>query len=369
MKNDVEIGAISQEQMSRAAIFARNRFPMLDGIRGLAAIAVVLYHSFGGNYFINGALAVDLFFIMSGFVISHSYDGRLRERGQRKIFLKKRFVRLYPLLFIGSAGGLSFGLAQFFGSHPDTNSLIEILFSGFLSLLAIPYLFTGSINIFVFSFNPPLWSLFFEIFANVAYVFMSNCKRRSVLFFLIAGSLILVSFQDSLGGDTKQNFLLGFPRVTAGFFIGVCINIYLNQLRRTVSQVRSILVAALVVMIFIFPIKLEGAYYIPAMCFLSGIVCIGTNTRPSKFDGCWEFLGIISYPIYILQNLTLWVFMYLGKKFGISSELFIELMSFHLVALIVLSFLTVKFYESPMRNFLTKRLIASNYSYRTRAVI
>jgi peptidoglycan/LPS O-acetylase OafA/YrhL len=87
----------------------KSRFGTLDGLRGVAVMVVVLYHAgiiFGAWISRFGYLAVDLFFALSGFVLSHAYDNRFVGGMRVAEFLYLRVVRLYPLYFLGLVLGL-----------------------------------------------------------------------------------------------------------------------------------------------------------------------------------------------------------------------------------------------------------------------
>ncbi|MDA4698732.1 acyltransferase, partial [Enterobacter hormaechei] len=87
---------------------SKKHYEILDGLRGIAAIMVAMLHIleiFSGGYhtklMINhGYLAVDFFFLLSGFVIAHAYDDRWNKMtiGQ---FFKRRLIRLHPLIIAG----------------------------------------------------------------------------------------------------------------------------------------------------------------------------------------------------------------------------------------------------------------------------
>lgn len=92
------------------------RFTLLDGLRGVAAIAVVILHSISPldlekNYIPHAHLAVYFFFALSGFVIAHAYESRIQKIGPAK-FMVLRLIRLYPLLFVGITLGLLVSLAK-----------------------------------------------------------------------------------------------------------------------------------------------------------------------------------------------------------------------------------------------------------------
>ncbi len=96
-----------------AAAFAdtKQHYEILDGLRGVAAVTVVCFHLFEAfatshiDQRINhGYLAVDFFFILSGFVVGYAYDDRWQRMSAWE-FLKRRFIRLHPLVVLGALIG------------------------------------------------------------------------------------------------------------------------------------------------------------------------------------------------------------------------------------------------------------------------
>src|SRR5215217_2353622 len=103
---------MNETQLSPDILKTKQHFEILDGLRGLAAIAVVIFHfmewaysDFTKNFIAHGFLAVDFFFCLSGFVIGYAYDDRIGKMGVME-FLKSRFIRLHPLIVLGSVLGL-----------------------------------------------------------------------------------------------------------------------------------------------------------------------------------------------------------------------------------------------------------------------
>ena len=95
---------------AESAIETKPHYEILDGLRGVAAALVVAYHLFetysGGDHtrqIINhGYLAVDFFFVLSGFVIGYAYDDRWGKGMSAWTFLRRRLVRLHPMLVLGT---------------------------------------------------------------------------------------------------------------------------------------------------------------------------------------------------------------------------------------------------------------------------
>jgi peptidoglycan/LPS O-acetylase OafA/YrhL len=159
-----------------------HRFEALDGLRGFAALAVLLLHF--GNVSTpwlspHGALAVDFFFLLSGFVIASAYEVRL-QAGQISVvsFVKLRVIRLYPLIFVGAL----LGTAGYFRVY-DRQTLAIVLLTG-LALIPTP-LAPASESFNAIPANPPSWSLFIELWGNVLYALVARWLTNRVLLGLI----------------------------------------------------------------------------------------------------------------------------------------------------------------------------------------
>ena len=122
----------------------KQHFEILDGLRGIAALAVVTFHFMewayvnqSKNFIGHGFLAVDFFFCLSGFVIGYAYDDRIAKMGVVEFF-KSRIIRLHPLVVAGSVLGLPAFLLDPFGGHPELYSTDKIILTFFCSILLIP---------------------------------------------------------------------------------------------------------------------------------------------------------------------------------------------------------------------------------------
>ena len=197
----------------------KQHFEILDGLRGIAALAVVIFHfmewvftDFSKNFIAHGFLAVDFFFCLSGFVIGYAYDDRIRKMGIGA-FLKSRLIRLHPLVVLGSVLGLLAFLFDPFASPLAYDAgKLALLFVCSLFLIPLPLMEERAFNLF--GFNAPSWSLFWEYIANIFYAFVFyKVGRRSLatLTILAAISICIVSYRagNLLGGWSKDNFLDG----------------------------------------------------------------------------------------------------------------------------------------------------------------
>ncbi|HSU19545.1 MAG TPA: acyltransferase family protein, partial [Acidobacteriaceae bacterium] len=160
--------------MSNPFVLGTHKFETLDALRGIAALAVVEYHAtaLSAHAFRHGYLAVDFFFVLSGFVLSYAYGDRLAEGWSTASFMKARFIRLWPLNTLGLLLGLLLGVAH----HPLDAALLRTIL---LNLIFLPsrLLPHGS----WFPVNPVAWTLFFELFSNLFHVLFLRRARSGVL--------------------------------------------------------------------------------------------------------------------------------------------------------------------------------------------
>src|SRR3954467_15120146 len=135
---------MNKVNLSTDILRTKQHFEILDGLRGIAALAIVTFHfmewvysDYSKNFIGHGFLAVDFFFCLSGFVIGYAYDDRIKKMGITEFF-KSRFIRLHPLVIAGSVLGLLAFLFDPFGGHPELYSNSKVLLVFVCSLLLIP---------------------------------------------------------------------------------------------------------------------------------------------------------------------------------------------------------------------------------------
>jgi peptidoglycan/LPS O-acetylase OafA/YrhL len=224
---DTESGPALGADVIAAKKAGKPVFYTLDGMRGVAALLVVLRHTthfFGDFGFQESYLAVDIFFAMSGVVLANAYEQRLKTGLPARTFAWIRLVRLYPLYALGLALAV---LALAFGAdHEKANWLLWTLP---LAVFLLPDLlsFTGTST---FPLNGPSWSLFMELWVNIIYGrFVSALSLRNLLLImgfsavgLVAGEYL--SQRHNLDfGWTQKSFAFAFFRVGYSYFAGVLI--------------------------------------------------------------------------------------------------------------------------------------------------
>ena len=175
---------------------SKPRYEILDGLRGVAAMIVVAYHLFETysadpvHQILNhGYLAVDFFFVLSGFVIGYAYDDRWGKTLTLGGFFRRRLIRLHPMVVMGATIGLISFLLTGMERWDGTTSTLSMTFLAFIcSCLMIPALpgmpreVRG--NGEMFPFNGPCWSLFFEYLGNIIYAFIIRKLPTKILAFL-----------------------------------------------------------------------------------------------------------------------------------------------------------------------------------------
>nr|WP_275692911.1 acyltransferase [Burkholderia sp. Ax-1719] len=287
----------------------------MDGLRGFAAMIIVMYHCndwFSPVYIDSGYLVVDLFFVMSGFVIASAYDRKLAPGGiGAHRFMRLRLVRLYPLYLLGTLLGTAGLLLRM--PHSEWHLIVSALP---LALLMLPCPIAmqspdGTIPGFLYPLNEPSWSLFFELLANTVYAFCFRFLSTRVLLALVsAAALLLVakavrSDTGSInGGWARVNAYFGVVRVAYGFFLGVLL-FRLHSGRRRTSNVVAVGIVVLFLLIFLVPVPpaLEAVFTLSVVLFvIPALVWAGASFEPSRWvRAVLLFFGTASYSLYMLH--------------------------------------------------------------------
>ncbi len=284
----------------------KDRFHALDAVRGMAALAVLVYHLSGQKIFPGAWVAVDLFFVLSGFVIHHSYQNRL-ERGMGiGEFMTLRLIRLAPLYWLA----LVIGAFTFVLDKPDTRmaDLAEMTVRGALwipRLTDLPWPFNATpvaTEQRIFPLNGPSWSLFFELVVNVLFFYLgARWLKGHARWWLPAGLIALAVFTVVSGefnpGWGGHGALLGLLRVTTEFHVGVLIHQHRHRFSGFSSAQRCLCIG--VVFLGFLPyskyLAMANAMIVApvAIALAGGLILTGPWRR-------WAtLLGELSYPVYI----------------------------------------------------------------------
>jgi peptidoglycan/LPS O-acetylase OafA/YrhL len=325
-------------------------------MRGLAAILVMLYHYYlespapplwAGAYLSGTFVAVDFFFILSGFVICHAYGERLLGGISPAEYLARRIARLFPMMAFGLFLGLTALYCLSVCGHANYMSR-DIVIATIGNVVFIPFLSSKGAGP-VFPSDGPLWSIFFELLASVAFIGLIRTKRRTLVKMWAAslGWLVVMAFiVGSVKGDycfhvnlgwTAKTFVGGFPRVFYGFTCGMLLYQLrsmgspfplLKRIQNAPSLHPFILYAVLVGML-LFPYSIKGLYSFIAIMVLAPLLIIQGSTPKCENRAVVrisECCGWLSYPIYCLHIPILYGMRVINEhvsystKYGVSCE-------------------------------------------------
>ena len=378
---------MAQTKISAAAFAdTKPHYHILDGLRGVAALMVIWYHIFEGfatspldQKFNHGYLAVDFFFVLSGFVVGYAYDDRW-QRMSTKDFFKRRFIRLHPMIVLGVLLGVITFLVQG-GVKWDGSpvSVSMVMLAMLLTLFLIPALPGAGAEVRgngeMFPLNGPLWSLFFEYIGNILYALVLRRLSTRWLTAVVALSGIgLASFAvfnfsgyGNLGvGWTLAGYNLpgGFLRLLFAFSIGLLMSRRFKPVRiKGAFWVCSLMIVALLSMPYMGgadTMWINGIY--DAVCtvvIFPILVYLGASgtTTDKKSSTISKFLGDISYPLYVVH----YPFMYLFYAWLWREHLTFAQTWHVALALffgnILLAYLSMKLYDVPVRKYLTKKFL------------
>ncbi len=287
-------------------------FSTLDAIRGLAAIAVMILHYAGHNglgWMPRAWMAVDLFFILSGFVLMHSYSEKIKQGKYNLLgFIKIRLIRLMPLYIIGLfLGYLGMVYSCMLPAGSCEKNVIPALSHG---LFLLPYFtnimwpFGFGVENMIFPLNAPAWSLFFELLVNLVFFYwLAKFQKLDSIFIVGIGfiGLLLAYFLHGSvnGGWGINNFHIGFPRVIYHFFIGILV--YTKYQKYGLNSKLVAFISILLLMLaFAFDSSLVSML---TLFFLSPFVVLANAkvTLNGLAERICTWLGDISYPLYIVH--------------------------------------------------------------------
>ena len=358
-------------QLSNRAL----RFDALDGLRGIAALTVMAGHCgllLGVFWLPNNLVAVDTFFVMSGFVIAHSYGERLSKGMRASEYLYRRVVRLYPMYIIGVLIGAA---VLYYGVHSGAIEYRskDILSGVLLNLLYIPFFNEAQIYFNfeagqVFPADPPAWSLFLEMLASGAFLLLFGLQRKALVLVsalcyvsLIAAGVYYASIKggawvDIHNGWATKNFFGGFPRVGFSFSLGVLLyELSRGGARRRIQSLveriscPSFALYGAAFAMLLFPRSIHGLYPLLAVATVGpAIVFVGAQIElhPGLERNIATFLGWISYPVYCLHYPVLRLVIFLRNGQQDSGYLLLAVTA---AVTLVLAVVLTRCYEEPLR--------------------
>ena len=373
---------------------SKPRFEVLDGLRGIAAIIVVSFHIFEiyskgpDKQIVNhGYLAVDFFYLLSGFVIGYAYDDRW-DKMTYLDFYKRRLIRLHPMILAGTFFGVCYYFLSetyFFPNIENVNPykfLLAVLFS----LLNIPT--PPCIDIRGFhesnSLNGAAWTLHYEYLINIIYSLIIRRLHTYIIAIItfISGFLTLTItlnfdiFGMLINRDERKYTVIGGWEITSGevyiafvrlfypFFCGYLI----SRLKTTIKIPFSFIGCSIILSIVLCLPRVGGKNWVMnglyetvvIILIFPLIVMIGAGDIENNdviLKIC-KFLGEFSYPLYITHNPV--IYCNYAWTYHHQNDPNFNRISVSIGLVIIVFFNTyaaIKLYDEPVRKYLTNKYI------------
>ena len=362
-------------------IQAKQHYLILDGLRGVAALLVIVYHvfeCFDWTPVPHGYLAVDFFFVLSGFVIGYAYDSRWSEGLTMGRFFKRRLIRLHPMVIIGAfIGAVCFllqGSVRWDGTPVSTGWVMMAMLLGMLMLPLYP----GAAadvrgNGELFPLNGPSWSLFFEYIGNILYALL--LRRLSTRWLAVIAAVSGICLAHIALSDGYLG--VGWSMVDGGLWTGLVRMLFPYTMGMLMARVFTPvkvknafwICGAVIILVGCLPLlfgELEpwqnGLYdalcvivVFPSLVWLGASeLSLGTVTRRVNY-----FLGELSYPLYSVHYPLMYLFYaHIGfdgnlVPIAVMNRVWPVAVALPL-ACILLAWLCWRFYDRPLRRYLMK---------------
>lgn len=365
---------------SSAFADTKPHYNILDGFRGVAAITVLWFHVFEAfatshldQHVNHGYLAVDFFFILSGFVMGYAYDNKTMTT---KDFLKRRFIRLHPMVVMGALiGAALFYLQGCEVWDVSKVSVTMLIVATVLNIFLIPATPGTEIRGVgeMYPLNGPSWSLFFEYIGNILYILFIRKLSTPVLSVWVLLAAVGLTAFSMFGPDgdlcvgfsmTGMGMLGGSLRLLFAFPAGLL----LSRIFKPVKVKGAFWIGSLVIVILSAIPRIGGAEHLwlnglyDALCVILVfplLVYIGAsgNITDKTTNRICKFLGDISYPLYMVHYpFIYWYFAWVKNEKLTFMESFPGAAAL-VTGSILLAWICLKLYDEPVRKYLTNRFL------------
>ena len=378
-----------------AYLESKPRYEILDGLRGVAAILVASFHileiymSHPADQIINhGYLAVDFFFLLSGYVTGYAYDDRLAS-GKLTVrdFFKRRITRLQPMMMFGMVFGT---LMYYYGISPAIPLLWQVLVVGAAALFMVSLspCFAIRDGFVTYPLNPPTWSLACEYIGNILYALVVRHFSK-VMLDIFVGLCALLTIDLGMNIDlfgllkereyaaytmiggwryTPGHLYIAMTRLLYPFFMGLL----LARLGKKISLRDGFLWCSLLLVALLAVPRIgtgefgwaNGLYETIVVLAVFPLIVLagaGSHIRGQRTLALCKWLGAISYPLYITH--FPFVFMLTSWKAAhpdapLSVHIFMGISVFLLD--IAIAYASLKLYDQPVRKWLRHHWLAKN---------
>jgi peptidoglycan/LPS O-acetylase OafA/YrhL len=349
-------------------------FEVLDGLRGSAALLVVLFHiqgipvDFSGSKVIlhHAPLAVDFFFGLSGFVLGYAYDDRWSHMSIVQ-FIKIRLIRLHPLLVLGALLGFASYLLDPFAGTKQGAPLGAVAWALFVLLLSFPTRPLPNRWDDTHTLNGPEWTLFWEYVGNLAYaLLLRRLSAKALPPIMLLGAIALIwtgAARGSLdGGWGWSNLWMAPVRLTYPFVAGLWMYRSLDRLPRL--RIGFLPLTALLTIAVLMPvwpevgrIKWNGLYEAALIILLfPAVILAGAHSNAGKgMTALCKLSGRLSFPLYITHFPFMYVYMNWVTT-GPSLTATLAVATAALIFVLVFAWAAFKLWDEPIRAWLKQVL-------------
>lgn len=349
---------------------SKHVYRTLDGLRGIAALAIVMFHTqsaWGVRVMPHAYLAVDMFFVISGIVIAHAYEHRFAAGMTPAQFMRLRLIRIYPLYLLGTVVAMAAILIALASGIDLVGWKADNFATAALpALFMLPSYRAGDLSV-LYPLNLPAWSLLFELLVNFCYVVLFARLTDRVLLAVVGVSALMlaamaIAAPDLNLGSNWATLSEGLPRVFESFPLGVLIYRARGRLPKLSAPPALLGMATLAVFATDLPGGLASAWDLLAIILLMPTICLAAITsEPRRCAQLCLWLGTISYPVYMLHiGLFRIVERSAERLFGSGADRLAPW-----AGLLFLVFVTAaatvadRVYDRPVRRFLGRRFPAS----------
>lgn len=342
------------------------RFHSLDALRGVAAFMVVATHvgtRIPADYHLaqSGYLAVDFFFLLSGFVIAHAYQRRLAAGLSLLEFGILRGIRLYPLIVLGvTIGAIDQLVRTLTGISPD-GTLGQLAFAFATNVVVLPTPHRG----YLFPLNAPEWSLFTEIGINLLFAALLFRLRWRMLLAIAIVTLLVMLAQIAwvpeasvmTGGWSGRTIPIAITRTTFSFVAGVVIfHLSAGRPRRRSRWVLPLVAAALITLMAqpLSPRWSDTVHLVSvAVLFPAFLWLAATHEPPQALTATTAWLGDLSYPLYAIHYPLLAIYV---AAAGPQQGRVVVYCLIYLALSVAAAYLALRCYDAPLRRWMSHRL-------------
>ena len=334
------------------------RYTTLDGMRGIAALAVALYHWGLATTPLAepGYLAVDFFFALSGFVIALNYSGRLSDGFAPGQFMALRVIRFFPIYWAGHALGIVQNIALQITGNPNARTGTELVLAVVLGMVMLPVPLDVRT---LFPLNPPAWTLFLELLVNIVFAFgMFRWSNRVLAAIMVASAAVLIVFTGPPlffdVGYSAPTFLLGLARLGYSFPLGIIMFRLVGTGTRRNSALAFLPIVILAACLLLAPPDGLRALWDSICVFILFPALLVGGIRlelPRIANPIFAFLGDVSFAVYAIHGPLILFINKLNTELGLGRWTSVAA---YLVILLVTAHLVSRYFDVPVRGAITR---------------